>query len=503
MSGRVGTLWGSWSRYEQRSLSSSLMRGGYALASIPIVLAVGSAISRSGDLGTVMFRLEAELALILCVLLAHFQGSDWVGDSRSGTPELVAVSGISEGRWLLFQLARIWTNFLLVWSVRAPLVAFIGTLGGITSDQWLHKELLLLLLFACCSTLSLIGSHSAATRQKAWGRLLVMVFSIELIGSLPMLILSLWRTFLGTIPQSRWVQAIDSWPPFGFFAASSAMFSGAADPWELRPTAAVYALIALAGLLWLRPRVFLRMEIAEVHSAGGLLRRMTTGRMTERPSRRCWDDALAWQAFACHGAGFPGMMIKSAAYAGVAGLLAWIYVVGHREFAAVMAGAWACGALLHSVNKPADCLNREVRDKTLSTLALLPVEPMDFYYGWRRGSWVIAIPDLVVFLTLCPLFAIMSPPALPIVVTIGGIILAMSPLLTLSAVTSWTPSGVVTGVIVVLGLCALIVFCIVIAANLSSWIVPAFAIPVTCGYGWLIRRFALPVWIRRKIEQTL
>ena len=52
---------------------------------------------------------------------------------------------------------------------------------------------------------------------------------------------------------------------------------------------------------------------------------------------------------------------------------------------------------MNAVNKSGECLTRELNDKTIGTLLMTPHNYDELTAGWRRGSWRLAIPDLVLW----------------------------------------------------------------------------------------------------------
>jgi hypothetical protein len=116
---------------------------------------------------------------------------------------------------------------------------------------------------------------------------------------------------------------------------------------------------------------------------------------TTRPSRRVSDDPLAWLVRHIHCGASLRTRTNVVILASWAVLFLSFIVIREAVPRAFVLGN-ACGlSLLILAFKPSDCLSREVKGKTLSTLALLPLDGREIYEGWQRGARQLARPAYI------------------------------------------------------------------------------------------------------------
>jgi hypothetical protein len=125
------------------------------------------------------------------------------------------------------------------------------------------------------------------------------------------------------------------------------------------------------------------------------------------------DDALAWQACHVHSglslqARFTATLFSSSA------VLFCAFVTVHDPVLRSILIAVSCGfTLIVLAFKPSDCLSREVKGKTLSTLALLPLDGREIYQAWQRGARRMARSTYVAVAAGGIVLTVIAPDAAP------------------------------------------------------------------------------------------
>jgi hypothetical protein len=138
-------------------------------------------------------------------------------------------------------------------------------------------------------------------------------------------------------------------------------------------------------------------------------------RSTTRPSRRVSDDPLAWQVCHIH-SGTNAQTRTSAVVVTSIFVLVLVFGVFDEVVPRSMVLGVACGlSLVILAFKPSDCFSREVKGKTLSTLALLPLDGREIYEGWRRGARRLARSTYVAVAAGGILLSVIVPEAAPYV----------------------------------------------------------------------------------------
>ncbi|MBX3443773.1 MAG: hypothetical protein KF774_15295 [Planctomyces sp.] len=329
---------------------------------------------------------------LLAIGFGVFRASRMTEDRTAGVVGLVKLTGLRPRDWVLYRLLCVVVAWLPVWVLRWPLYAYVRTLGGWTMDEvWTAELLQWAALLTAASVTLLIARFCEtprATRFLAAGVLLLSQMLLALpeisIGvvtyvtsgaiSVPAVVENaselLTRT---TLLSQLWNRPV-SMPAWRVTLASLGLHLGGS---------------ALA--LWALARTaFFRADTDESVGAAPAERRSKQS----RASRRVWDDALAWQCCEAHGGGRATVVLKSLLYLACGILLLALWVSRSPLYLGMLILGPVAGALI-AVFKPGDCISRELKAGTLSTLMLLPVTGRDLYDGWARGNRRLAIPDLL------------------------------------------------------------------------------------------------------------
>jgi hypothetical protein len=262
--------------------------------------------------GPVMLRATSAIGLLFAMIIASRLGSDSVGDVSTGLLGLIQLAGTRPWQWLVVRLVQMWIGFLSVWIVRAPAIAFLYTLGGVRLDAIVTTELALALVYLVFSSLALVISFGAQTRRHVAGRMVLILFVWNMLLIMPSAIAASLSTYWPQFIATELVEALQWVASFSLsaqFALASSPMPAASELW---PGLVLYGGIAVALLLrfWHQVRATGTMLIEE------RVRPQPDAKVgLPRASRRCWDDALAWQAFVYVGRGHRMVRIKAIGYA--------------------------------------------------------------------------------------------------------------------------------------------------------------------------------------------
>jgi len=270
-----------------------------------------------------------------------------------------------------------------------------------------------------------------------------------------------------------------------------------ADCW---PTFALYATLSALILIRFRRRL-------AVYASGEAVAASAAGSSSEpgrkRTSRRCWDDALAWQAYTIHGGGRRLLTAKCVGVLLLGAIMSYLAVRGFEEAAFVISVASAGGMLIMSMNKAGDCLSREIRERTITMLLLTPNGPDEFYAGWQRGAWRLAWPEVLLGSVIALASAKIGPGAPPILIAIGAGLMSSGPFLMLSPLVPFSVAGISTGVLLILAIIVILVVSVAFGTSISPMAVPFVTIPAVVFYNQLLRRMLLPYWMQQKLSSVV
>lgn len=464
--------------------------------------------------GLGLFRSMLFSSTVLLLFLALRLPTDAVGDQKSGMLDLLKMSGTTTGIWLLTRVLQIWIGFLSVWLIRLPMLVLAWSLGGVLWQDLMNQELVLLLLFAILSSMAMLISHTAESRRQVSQQLFGTLFGIEWLLAIPKILLGIIPTYTGVILPGWTDQIADFLYRLRFSDKYQSLFTSSFS-WNFAGNSLLlYSGIGLAclGGLWL---AMFNPPADRPESAGKKLplwQRLKMKSVTRRPSRRSWDDALAWQAFHVHGDGRKLLIVKMAVYLLLLVSLPTLVKLGYRELGIVGGLLFCGGGLFMAANKPGDCLQREIKEQTLPSLLLAPIDSTDLYLGWRNGAWKAIWPDLLmspILIGLCLWMSAGGPPmsqeiaiVIPLTVALG--ILSGGPFMVLSPLVPFNGKGISTGLF-------LLFVCIAIAvlAGMITGIYqrpslfPVLALPLWWLFNFWIKYRMLPHWLTTKVSSII
>lgn len=436
------------------------------------------------------------VSLMFLLIVASRLGGDSVGDVSSGLLGLVRLSGTTPRQWVAFRLSQLWIGFASVWIVRAPFIAFVWTLGGMRLSTILTVEAALLLAYFLLSNMALLISFGAQSRRQIAGRIVLLLFVFNTLVVLPASIAGSLNAYWPNWVSAQVVEVTELVSDFSVNSQFARVSSGRSTSLDLLPGALVFGGLGLAVLLR-----FWRL----VASVGTMTVEERTGpssRAAARVSRRCWDDALAWQSFVYVGRGGRMVWAKTVGYI-VLTFVAWQAVTYGYQAAAMLMLPVLCGGLLMSaINKTSDCLTREINDRTIGTLLLTPHDYNDLAAGWRRGAWRLAAPDIVCWSLLTIVSTLVSPVAPPVMFCIGMLLVFSEHFFILSPLIPFTFKGITSGLIMILLFCIPVSLCILAGIQINPWLTPLFMAPLLLGITYLLKR-VLPYWMGKKLTTIL
>jgi hypothetical protein len=328
---------------------------------------------------------------VLAPLCAAIIGARAVDDRTAGVLALVKISDLPSRDWAAFRILSLVASFLPIWAMRLPFYALAFHMGGLRLESILIAELLQWTSFLFVGSLMLMIARVYDTSQAARLGVLGLCLLFELMLVLPLRLLYGIELALGSQP----VPGFDVLERLGQVMSRLSLLSQMwASPvvvgdWRLAAgSIALHLIVAGLALFVFARRVFVGVGIDD--SVGSTAAEKEKSFV--RPSRRVWDDALAWQAFHIHSQGPQVIRLKVAAYV-FCGIAFVVLLASPNWFLPTFVAVSLIASLAIAAYKSGDCLTRELKAGTLSTLALLPYDGREIFHGWERGARRLALPD--------------------------------------------------------------------------------------------------------------
>lgn len=382
----------SWQlRFQSRRMSTWIFGGGYLL--VTLVMMLGSPDVPTIPPGQIPFQTLRTIHALAAVIFAIQLAGQSMDDNLSGTLGFLKVAHLESGSWVAFRMAAMILAYLPIWSVRLPIYSLVLSLGGVTLEEVLWLEAVQWVAFLTIGSVALLIARYSTTGSGLAILTLAIVGLFQLALNLPLIALAVWsliqdRPFsasnhpwavsMGQLSLSMWFwgfpRYVSSW-------------------WAAALGLALHLAMAVVFLRMLARVVFFNVGteiVTHEPTATKAERKSTT-----RPSRRVPDDALAWQACHVHSAMSSEARASAVVFGSVCVLVLAFGVIQDVIPRSLVIGV-ACGTTLVVLAfKPSDCLSRELKGKTLSTLALIPLDGREIYEGWRRGARRLARPGYV------------------------------------------------------------------------------------------------------------
>jgi hypothetical protein len=493
---------------ESRRMDATVIRVIYLIVAMIVLLTVMQSpfVTKGTPLLSGLTVIHLAMAAVLGVRLS----GDVAGDRSSGVVGLLALAGLKGQDVAAARLITVAFSFLSVWSVRIPMLMLAFTLGGIRLRQILMLEILLLGIFVLVVGVGLLIAHYASDRAAARG-VFVLPGLLDLALYTPKIVVTILGNFqIWTVPN--FIYEPVEWLSWGScLAGLSGVLRFSTPSWAYLIPAVLHIVIGALSLYCWRRVYFTCLDEAGDAAAptadAGSVTAVKKSESTNRPSRPCWDDAFAWQAYQIHSNGRTGMITRVSIGGFIlvgAGLMATLGPP-YPEMAMVIVMVTSIVLMFIGQGKVSDCLQRELREKTLGTLLMTPHTPREICDGWGRGAWRMMLVDLPVHLVavvgvVCWSLFYSAPGMFASVIVCGYMgLLSMRSFLILSPLVPFSFRGIATGV----GLIFLALVLFVIAVRLSLVIHSALGplVLAPMAYGWnRVCRWMIPSWFQKKQE---
>ncbi|HVJ86387.1 MAG TPA: hypothetical protein VM452_12130, partial [Caulifigura sp.] len=313
------------------------------------------------------------------MLFAMSQGSRAADERATGFLAAVQMTDLPGWTLTAFRGLGILVSGAPLWALRLPLYVWCYYLGGVRLSDFVAAECVAWVATAFAGGVAILCAQFGRSAQTAMMMIGGVLFASQAVFSLPRILMRLLRLAVGQGPSSldglnEWATAFSQWGLVGHVWNRPSVGSGLS---AAMPALVLHLVVATAALV-----VSWRLAYFNVlpdDSPRGMMQR--TG-----PPRRVSGDALAWQAVHLH---HNRGKFRLAAIAFDLALLAALFIsifslppigVGLLGLAIAFRG------LTTAAMRAGVCVAYEIRDQTLSTLALLPREPLEFFRSWRRGG---------------------------------------------------------------------------------------------------------------------
>ena len=387
MDTRIRTLLSWQLRFQSRRMSTWMFGGGYVLVVLGLIAISPKQLPPGIAPAVVPFGIVKTVHALAAFLFAMRGASQSLDDKLSGTLGFLKVSNLAPGSWVTFRFVAILLEFLPIWLLRLPVDTLIVSLGGVTLGEVVWLEAVSAVTFLTMSCLGLLIARFSTTGNAVFFGSLLVVGVLQLAFNLPLIAMAIWML----IENRPFSLANHAWAEFFSRLALPRYFwsmPGDSMQWWLAVASLALHLILGAVLLRMLVRtVYFEVgtEIVEETTAQTKADRKST----TRSSRRVWDDALAWQAVYVHCPHSANARLGMTLFAAAA-IAVLLGIADNNVLRTLLIGVPSGMALAVLAFKSSDCLTREIKGKTLSTLAMLPLDGQEIYGGWARGSRIIA-----------------------------------------------------------------------------------------------------------------
>jgi hypothetical protein len=354
----------------------------YLLFAGPASFAVFSFIHWRGGFPVTGSAYLANLTIInafASLLLVSFLASRAADERRNGFLAILQMTDIHPAALTAFRfLGAMWTVAGL-WVMRLPLDVWCYHMGSVRLMDFVSAEVILFFVTVVGLSISMACSQVARSSQLALTMIGSVLVGTEALFYFPRLFMGAVRLAFGPVAGilsdfNEWALVFSRWSLVGRVRYPPA---DADEWWSFLPGGAEHLVIALVALA-LTWRWTFSNVIPDDHPREAAI---------SRPPRRVVGDALAWQAIHVH---ISRQKFRRASLAFDLVLLACL-VVGLFTLPPVGAGVLALGiafrALATAAMRAGICMFYEIQDQTLSTLALLPRAPLEYFYSWRAGGF--------------------------------------------------------------------------------------------------------------------
>ena len=504
MLSRAILLFASQVSRESRRIDSTVIRVLYAGFALSILFTI--AVLDPPEAGLALLRAMTVVHAALAVLLAVRRAGDIAGDRASGVVGLLYLSGIDSQSVVLAQLMQVTTAFLSVWVVRVPMLVLAYHLGGTSLHQILQVEVLLLGLFGMTVSAGLLLGHYSPDR--AMSRMVFLLPpQLDFGLAIPSLLVAIVH-FL--TPYNVPLSVEYAFDTLGYLRTTSCLVNTLKTSYPSAIYLCPLALqLGIAGLsLWAWRRVYFTCldEAAVPPTPENTPQPLRPSQSKSRPSRPIWDDGLAWQAYYVHSDGEQNVILRSMVIVlCLAGVLVLVSLndPGYRAIGMALLIIPTGLMMLIGRGKVSDCLQKEIKDKTLPSLLMTPHTPLELCDGWGRGAGKLMQPDLVLYAACLVGCLLYGPLDLAPIICVGAILLlASGPFFVLSPLVPFSFSGILTGLGLIVAVLCMLVISVSFSVLVHPWLGPLLLLPMAGAWNWWCRSM-IPDWFAKKQEELV
>ena len=474
---------------------------GFVLSLIPLV---SEALPEKA--GLKLFQAMTTVHAALAVLLAVRLAGDIAGDRASGLVGLLSLSGIESKSMVIARLLLVATTFLSVWLIRVPTLVLAYHLGGTTLHQMWQVEALLMGQFCMTVGAGLLMAHYSPDRAQSR-----LIFLLPVLLDFGLTVPFLLVTAVHALTPYHVPLAVETvLENLRYGRTTSCLFYSLRSP---HPSA-IYLCplllhIGIAGCsLWAWRRVYFTcLDEAEVPpTPENTPQPLRPSKSKSRPSRPVWDDGLAWQAYCVHSDEKWNVVGRSVLIGGTLAGTFFLTCLGDPAYRGLGIALLVIttGVLMFiGRGKVSDCLQKEIKEKTLPSLLLTPHTAIELCDGWGRGAWKLMLPDLVLYVACLVGCLLYSPLEMAPIICGGAILLlASGPFFVLSPLVPFSISGIFSGLGLVAAMLLMLGVAVPLSVMIHPWLGPLVLLPLAWGWNWLCRQ-TIPSWFAKKQEELV
>lgn len=474
---------------EHKRLTPHLIRFGVLLFLFLPVLLISTFAPDDPLRASIMQMVFQYMSMVAAVLVAGYAAIDSGGEQKNPAMALIALTGISAREWCFVRLLEMLRIYLLIMSIRLPIILWIRFGGGYSWGTICSFELLSLAVFFYLSAFGIMQGAKQAVTGAALGMVVLGAVIWELCCNVIMLtglILPLvgWQL-------SPWLMSLSSiLSEFSVFHRLQNMttLSG-----EILFAAQVACLIAAGVLCFV---FYSRLIFAEIGSNTiGIEGQTETNQKKKKKRPPCWDDALAWQSFHYHHGGNSVFWGRAMGYVAlfIVILVMNFYRISLDQFGSFLFAA--SGLFFTPIVAANVCLASEMKEQTLSSLCFAAADPVELYKGWQRGGHRMGRTDLLMVPAICIALSCNHHLIGFVAASVVLFFWALAPLFFISCfLAAWTKANVINSA-KIFGMMLLIGAVSVLVGWLVTWyIIPFIALPLSYGMSQYLLHYRLRDW---------
>ncbi|TWT41481.1 ABC-2 family transporter protein [Thalassoglobus neptunius] len=396
-------------RVDARSLTPHLMRMGLAFFILMQLVSAGVAFSSQAPGKTFFQSIIYTNAIFASFVVTLLFANSITEEKEERTLPLLQIADVPALSILLGKFAPRMISILLILVVQLPYSLLAVTLGGVTLHQVLASYLAVAAYVVLIGNVSLWCSVIFRTTANAAGLAGILVLLYHALPALAHAILIYLQndSVFGPVAVTglKWMNTF--WQTNVFVQLSQILAAGGREPYFSLQFASNMVIGCLFfGLSWMVFDWFNR-EI----EAAPVARRATRRKAGSARRSRVWSHALVWKDFRFVAGGRRSIAYRMIAYS----LLAFIVTGTHsgwnlrridlEESASIVAALLFFGFIPMEVALLVGAtFHREVKDKTIANLMMLPKSTATIAYSKLAGAFIGVIPSLF-FLLLSLAFA--------------------------------------------------------------------------------------------------